>query len=57
MGWPAPLRLVLRVLVRYSSTAVFAILMRVARIDHAGIDLAEPQLPARRSPPNWRWRG
>ena len=32
MGWPAPLRLVLRVLVRYSSTAVFAILMRVARI-------------------------
>jgi len=32
MGWPAPLRLVLRVLVRYSSTAVFAVLMRVARI-------------------------
>ena len=32
VGWPAPLRMVLRVLVRYSSTAVFAILMRVARI-------------------------
>jgi small-conductance mechanosensitive channel len=31
-NWPAPLRMILRVLVRYSSTAVFAVLMRVARI-------------------------
>jgi small-conductance mechanosensitive channel len=32
MGWPAPLRMILRVLVNYSSTAVFAVLMRVARM-------------------------
>src|ERR1700761_8085768 len=30
-GWPAPLRMMLRVLIAYSSTAVFAVLMRVAR--------------------------
>ncbi|MDE2329301.1 MAG: mechanosensitive ion channel protein MscS, partial [Bradyrhizobium sp.] len=32
MGWPAPLRMMLRVLVSYSSTAVFALLMRVTRV-------------------------
>jgi small-conductance mechanosensitive channel len=32
MGWPAPLRMIVRVLVNYSSTAVFAVLMRVARM-------------------------
>jgi small-conductance mechanosensitive channel len=32
MGWPAPLRMMLRVLVGYSSTAVFALLMRVTRV-------------------------
>ena len=32
MGWPAPLRMILRVLVSYSSTAVFAVLMRLARM-------------------------
>ncbi len=32
MGWPAPLRLFMRVLVGSASTAVFAVLMRVARI-------------------------
>src|SRR6202043_2136411 len=32
MGWPAPLRLFMRVLVGSASTAVFAILMTVARI-------------------------
>ena len=32
-GWPAPLRMMLRVLIAYSSTAVFAVLMRVARAD------------------------
>jgi small-conductance mechanosensitive channel len=31
MGWPAPFRLMLRVLVGNSSVAVFAVLMRVAR--------------------------
>jgi small-conductance mechanosensitive channel len=31
MGWPAPFRLILRVLVGNSSVAVFAVLMRVAR--------------------------
>ena len=30
--WPAPLRMMVRVLVAYSSTAVFAVLMRVARM-------------------------
>jgi small-conductance mechanosensitive channel len=30
--WPAPLRMMARVLVAYSSTAVFAVLMRVARM-------------------------
>jgi small-conductance mechanosensitive channel len=32
MGWPAPLRLFMRVLVSSSSTAIFALLMRIARI-------------------------
>src|ERR1700704_678336 len=32
MGWPAPLRLFMRVLVGSASTAVFAVLMRLARI-------------------------
>jgi small-conductance mechanosensitive channel len=32
MGWPAPLRMMLRVLVGYSSTAVFAVLMRATRM-------------------------
>jgi small-conductance mechanosensitive channel len=32
MGWPAPLRLFARVLVGSASTAVFAVLMRVARM-------------------------
>jgi small-conductance mechanosensitive channel len=32
MGWPAPLRLFMRVLAGSASTAVFAVLMRVARI-------------------------
>jgi small-conductance mechanosensitive channel len=31
-GWPAPLRMMLLVLVSYSSTAVFAVLMRAARM-------------------------
>src|ERR1700710_687322 len=31
-GWPAPLRVILRALVRHSSTAIFAVLMRLARI-------------------------
>jgi small-conductance mechanosensitive channel len=31
-GWPAPLRVIARVLVAHSSTVVFAVLMRVARI-------------------------
>jgi small-conductance mechanosensitive channel len=30
--WPAPLRMMVRVLVAYSSTAVFAVLMRLARM-------------------------
>src|ERR1700678_2289558 len=32
MGWPAPLRLFMRVLVGSASTAVFAVLMRLARV-------------------------
>jgi small-conductance mechanosensitive channel len=32
MGWPVPLRLFMRVLVSSASTAVFAVLMRIARI-------------------------
>jgi small-conductance mechanosensitive channel len=32
MGWPAPLRLFIRVLIGNSSTAVFAVLMRLARV-------------------------
>ena len=32
MGWPTPLRMMLRVLVSHSSTAVFAVLMRIARM-------------------------
>jgi small-conductance mechanosensitive channel len=32
MGWPAPLRMLMRVLVGGASTAVFAVLMRLARI-------------------------
>jgi small-conductance mechanosensitive channel len=32
MGWPAPLRLFMRVLVGSASTAIFALLMRTARI-------------------------
>jgi small-conductance mechanosensitive channel len=32
MGWPAPLRAMLRVLVSHSSTAVFAVLMRASRM-------------------------
>ena len=32
MGWPAPLRLFMRVLVRSGSTAVFALLMMLARV-------------------------
>jgi small-conductance mechanosensitive channel len=32
MGWPAPLRLFMRVLVGSASTAIFALLMRIARI-------------------------
>src|SRR5260370_24426868 len=32
MGWPAPLRLFMRVLVGSASTAIFAVLMRIARI-------------------------
>jgi small-conductance mechanosensitive channel len=32
MGWPAPLRLFMRVLVGSASTAIFAVLMRVARM-------------------------
>src|ERR1700709_951837 len=32
MGWPAPLRLFMRVLVRSAPTAVFAVLMTVARV-------------------------
>src|ERR1700688_2002709 len=31
MGWPAPLRLFMRVLAGSASTAVFALLMRIAR--------------------------
>src|SRR5277367_470296 len=31
-GWPAPFRMIARVLVAHSSTVVFAVLMRVARI-------------------------
>jgi small-conductance mechanosensitive channel len=31
-AWPAPLRMMLRVLIAYSSTAVFAVLMRIARM-------------------------
>ena len=31
-GWPAPLRMMLRVLIAYASTAVFAVLMRVTRL-------------------------
>lgn len=31
MGWPAPLRLLMRILVRSASTAVFAVLMVIAR--------------------------
>ncbi len=31
-SWPAPLRMMLRVLMAYSSTAVFAVLMRIARM-------------------------
>jgi hypothetical protein len=31
-GWPAPLRLFVRVLVGSASTAVFAVLMRLARL-------------------------
>ena len=32
MGWPAPLRMFLRVMVRSMSTAIFAVLMLIARI-------------------------
>src|SRR5260370_11482524 len=32
MGWPAPLRLFMRVLAGSASTAIFAVLMRIARI-------------------------
>src|SRR6201992_3257425 len=32
MGWPSALRMIVRVLVNYSSTAVFAVLMRAARL-------------------------
>src|SRR5580704_2239419 len=32
MSWPTPLRMMLLVLVSYSSTAVFAVLMRAARM-------------------------
>ncbi|MEA2909436.1 MAG: hypothetical protein QOJ15_1517, partial [Bradyrhizobium sp.] len=32
MGWPAPLRLFMRVLVRSASVAVFAVVMRLARV-------------------------
>jgi small-conductance mechanosensitive channel len=32
MGWPAPLRLMTRVLIGQASTAVFAVLMRLARL-------------------------
>ena len=32
MGWPAPLRLFMRVLVRSASVAVFALVMRLARV-------------------------
>jgi hypothetical protein len=32
MGWPAPLRLFMRVLVGSASTAAFALLMTIARI-------------------------
>jgi small-conductance mechanosensitive channel len=31
-GWPAPLRMIARVLITHSSTVVFAVLMRIARI-------------------------
>jgi small-conductance mechanosensitive channel len=31
-GWPAPLRMIARVLIAHSSTVVFAVLMRIARI-------------------------
>jgi small-conductance mechanosensitive channel len=31
-GWPAPLRMMLRVLIGYSSIGVFAVLMRIARM-------------------------
>jgi len=31
-NWPAPFRMIVRVLVQHSSTAMFAVLMRVARI-------------------------
>jgi small-conductance mechanosensitive channel len=32
MGWPSAFRMIVRVLVNYSSTAVFAVLMRAARL-------------------------
>jgi small-conductance mechanosensitive channel len=32
MGWPSALRMIVRVLINYASTAVFAVLMRVARL-------------------------
>jgi transposase-like protein len=47
MGWPAPLRMFLRVLVGSASTAAFAILMIIAREVMLAFDLAEPQLSAR----------
>ena len=31
-GWPSAFRMIVRVLVNYSSTAVFAVLMRAARL-------------------------
>ena len=46
IGWPAPLRLFVRVLVGSASTVVFAVLMRLARIVMLTVDLAEPQLSA-----------
>ena len=45
-GWPAPLRLFMQVLVDSASTAVFAVLMRLARAGDGDVDLAQPQLSA-----------
>ncbi len=55
-GWPAPLRVMLQVLVSYSSTAVFAVLMRITRII-----MHEVTWPSRSYllaiSASWRWRG